>query len=144
MIRRRPAPKPDHSFAGAARDRGAARLPTTLVRAHAGVSRDVPRPDGRFLLPGTVASDKLGGDVTDAGRAVLTAADAAAQRDALELGTAAEADDAAFAPSVHTHEVFPVDAVFTATVSTNPSTLLGYGTWSSLSTVPYYVWERTA
>ncbi len=41
--------------------------------------------------------------ITQAGRTIIAAADAEAQRDALELGTAAVADDAAFASSTHTH-----------------------------------------
>lgn len=41
--------------------------------------------------------------ITQAGRTIIAAADAEAQRDALELGTAAVADDASFAASTHTH-----------------------------------------
>ncbi|MBI3936931.1 MAG: hypothetical protein HY323_08135 [Betaproteobacteria bacterium] len=41
------------------------------------------------------------------------------------------------AAGTHTHpggsEAFPIDAVFLAVVSTNPATLLGYGTWSQIA-----------
>jgi hypothetical protein len=36
-------------------------------------------------------------------------------------------------PGTHTHEVFPVGSVFLAIVSTDPNTLLGYGTWSAIA-----------
>lgn len=52
----------------------------------------------------------------------------------------------------HTHpggsgQAFPVDSVFLAVVPTDPATLLGYGTWASISTppgFPAYAWKRTA
>lgn len=50
---------------------------------------------------GVVGSTKLGGDITNAGKALLTAADAAAQRSALGLGTAATAATTDFAPAAH-------------------------------------------
>lgn len=36
-------------------------------------------------------------------------------------------------PSTQTSQAFPVGAVFIAIVSTNPATLLGYGTWSAIA-----------
>lgn len=43
--------------------------------------------------------------------------------------------DGVYSPVGHTHpggsEAFPIGAVFIAVVSTNPGTLLGYGTWSA-------------
>lgn len=45
---------------------------------------------------GVVGSTKLGGDITTAGKALLTAADATAQRAALGLGTAATQPSSAF------------------------------------------------
>lgn len=36
-------------------------------------------------------------------------------------------------PTAHTHpDAFPIGSVFIAVVSTNPATLLGYGTWAAL------------
>lgn len=55
-------------------------------------------------------------DSTAAGRAVLTAANAAAQRTALGLGSAALAASSDFAPSVHTHAGIPVSRLVTITV----------------------------
>ena len=43
--------------------------------------------------------------------------------------------------------VYPVGAVFIGSVSTNPKTLLGFGTWSQISQSAIsgvYVWKRTA
>lgn len=48
---------------------------------------------------------------------------------------AAHNHDSAYAALSHTHagggQAFPVGAVFIAVVSTNPATLLGYGTWAA-------------
>lgn len=52
---------------------------------------------------GAVTTTKMGGDVTTAGKALLTAADAAAQRTALSLGTAAQSATGDFAAASHTH-----------------------------------------
>lgn len=53
---------------------------------------------------GAVTTTKMGGDVTTAGKALLTAADAAAQRTALALGSAAQSATGDFAAASHTHD----------------------------------------
>ena len=35
--------------------------------------------------------------------------------------------------TLHSHEAFPIGAVFIAVVSTSPATLLGYGTWVQIA-----------
>ena len=35
--------------------------------------------------------------------------------------------------TLHSHQTFPVGAVFIAVVNTDPATLLGYGTWSQIA-----------
>lgn len=52
-------------------------------------------------------------------------------------------------PGVTVPGAIPVSGVYTTTVTTNPATLLGYGTWTSLGSVnfgttPVYAWKRTA
>lgn len=63
---------------------------------------------------GSVSSAKLGGDVTNAGKSLLTAADASAQRTALGLGTAATSASTAFAAASHTHAQGDVTGLTTA------------------------------
>lgn len=72
-----------------------------------------------------VTTTKMGGDVTTAGKALLTAADAAAQRTALALGTAAQSATGDFAAAVHTHAA---SAIASGTVDT---ARLGSGTANS-------------
>jgi hypothetical protein len=52
---------------------------------------------------GAITTTKMGGDVTTAGKALLTAANAGAQRTALGLGTAATSATGDFAAASHTH-----------------------------------------
>lgn len=62
---------------------------------------------------GVIGSTKLGGDITAAGKALITGADAAAQRSTLGLGTAATQNSTAFDPAgaaaaaVTAHEAAP-------------------------------------
>lgn len=67
----------------------------SVDRSRAGSARDHRRP--------RVRSRQIV-DATDAGIALLTGVDAAAQRISLELGSAALASDAAFATAVHDHD----------------------------------------
>lgn len=64
-------------------------------KTHAGAAREAQRLF-RLAVPKALG-------ITEAGTALVVADDAAAQREALELGTAAVADDAAFASASHTH-----------------------------------------
>jgi hypothetical protein len=66
------------------------------------------------ISDGSVTSAKLGGDVTTAGKSLLTAADAGAQRTALGLGTAATSASTAFAAASHTHAQGDVTGLTTA------------------------------
>lgn len=52
---------------------------------------------------GVVTTSKLGGDITNAGKALLDDVDAAAQRSTLQLGSAALEPTTAFAAATHTH-----------------------------------------
>lgn len=65
----------------------------TIDRSRAGAARDRP--------PQVVAAWPA--DITPAGLALATAADAEAQRTSLELGDAAQFDAAEFAPAEHAH-----------------------------------------
>lgn len=55
--------------------------------------------DGSLIADGTISESALGGNVTSAGLALLTDANASAQRSSLGLGTAATSSDAAFQPA---------------------------------------------
>ncbi|MHB0978399.1 MAG: phage baseplate protein [Minisyncoccota bacterium] len=74
--------------------------------------------------------------VTPAGLASLTATDA--RRGLVELATTAEVNtgtdtEKAITPAALT-KAWPIGSVFIAVVSTNPNTLLGYGTWVAFGT----------
>lgn len=55
------------------------------------------------IPPASIATAKLGVDITTAGKSLLTGADAAAQRTALGLGSAATQASSAFASASHAH-----------------------------------------
>ena len=84
-------------------------------RANAGVNRDRQAQLARLmrLRP------------SGAGRSLISAATPADQREALELGTAAVADDAAFAAAAHTHSASDI------TSGTMATARLGSGTANS-------------
>jgi len=65
---------------------------------------------------GAVSTAKMGGDVTSAGKALLTGADAAAQRATLGLGSAAQQASSFFAVAAHSHSLSTgmTDVVITA------------------------------
>jgi hypothetical protein len=69
--------------------------------------------DGKAATSHTHTASQIS-DSTAAGRSVLTAVDAAAQRTSLGLGTAATQASTAFAASVHTHAIADVTGLQTA------------------------------
>lgn len=86
-------------------------------KTHAGAAREAQRLF-RLAVPKALG-------ITEAGTALVVADDAAAQREALELGTAAVADDAAFASSTHAHSASDITSGTIATAR------LGSGTANS-------------
>ncbi len=73
-----------------------------------------PNAGGGSVSDGSVTSAKLGGDITTAGKALLTAANASAQRTELGLGTAATSATGDFAAASHTHSIANVTGLQTA------------------------------
>ena len=83
---------------------------------------------------------------TIVGQAVKRLANGLVTIDALGVVNATTEDAAKALKEFGQQEAIPVDGGFTAVVSTNPATLLGYGTWQSLLTAPLgtFMWKRTA
>jgi hypothetical protein len=110
------------------RDRLALRREITKIAATAKASPGArgpagpPGEGGGSVADGSITTAKMGGDVTTAGKALLTAADAAAQRTALALGTAAQSATGDFAPAVHTHgDLYYTEAEVDALLAALPS-----------------------